>query len=75
MSEHQAPFASDWHRLTAFYSVRFTIDAPIDGVAQVQAIWSTDQPPPPRAMQALSANFYTALNAFIATIGFVELPA
>lgn len=75
MNHHQAPLASDWHRLTALYSVRFEMVKLGEGVFDVNAIWSTDQPPPPRAMNALFAKFNAALTAFIATIGVVELPA
>lgn len=67
MRNHHAPTASDWHRLTALYSVRFEIVKLAEGVFDVNAIWSTDQPPPPVAMNALYAKFYAALNAFIAT--------
>ena len=67
MRNHQAPFASDWHNLTSLYSVRFEMEKVSEGVLQVQAIWSTDQPPPPRVMKALSAKFHAALHVFIAT--------
>ena len=67
MRNHQTLFASDWHRVTSLYSVRFEMEEVSEGVLQVQAIWSTKQPPPPRAMEALSAKFHAALNAFITT--------
>lgn len=67
MHNHHTPTASDWHRLTALYSVRFEIVKLAEGVFDVNAIWSTDQPPPPDAMNALSAKFYAVLNAFITT--------
>lgn len=67
MNHHQAPLASDWHRLTALYSVRFEMVKLGEGVFDVNAIWSTDQPPPPRAMEELSTKFNAALNAFVVT--------
>lgn len=67
MRNYQPIFASDWHRMTSAYSVRFEMEEVSEGVLQVQAIWSTNQPPPPRAMEALSTKFHAALNAFITT--------
>lgn len=67
MHNHHAPTASDWHRLTALYSVRFEIAKLAEGVFDVNAIWSTEQPPPPDAMNALYTKFYAVLKAFIAT--------
>lgn len=44
------------------------MEEPINGVINLHAIWSTAQPPQPRAMAVLEAKYRKALDAFLVTV-------
>lgn len=82
MNHHQAPLASDWHRVNHKYSVQFIMTPPANGTISLNIEWAPHLPTAHEA-KLLHNQYRKARDQFLAsfaqsisaTIGVVELPA
>lgn len=82
MSDHQAPFASDWHRLNHVFSVQFIMPPLTAGAISINVEWAP-RLPTAREAKLLHKKYRHARDQFLASfaqsiggaVACVELPA